>query len=121
MIVVLEDTQGRVQRMLDQTTLPLRVFDTSGGLLAWLPAHQAQVSLLTLDYHLVPEAVAGTGLDVALALAEQTPFCPVVVHSTHRNASAMVALLRDAGWTVERVPFQAKAWGEVVARLLDCR
>ena len=119
MIVVLEDTPGRVQRMLEQTKLPLRLFDMAGDLLAWLPAHKAEVSLLTLDYHLVPEAVAGTGLDVARALAEQTPFCPVVVHSTHRNGFAMTELLRDAGWTVERVPFEARAWGAAVERLLS--
>ena len=117
-IAVLEDTQGRITRMLEVVSVPVRVFRRSAEMIAWLRAHAEQVTLISLDYHLACRA-DGTGLDVAHALAQDPPRCPVIVHSSDTTgAAAAVEVLVDAGWTAEAIPFESQSWARAVERLL---
>jgi ADP-ribosylglycohydrolase len=92
---------------------------------AWLP----QASLISLDHDLNPQPGAsqdpGTGLEVATWLAQQTPVCPVIVHSSnHERVESMVNELRFGGWTWERVgpwgsDWIAGAWRRKAGALLE--
>ncbi len=54
----------------------------------------------------------GTGVEMAEWLKDQSPKCPVVVHTTNTSGGTeMVRLLRKAGWRVERVvPYDGESW-----------
>ena len=66
-------------------------------------------SLISLDHDLVPESQAssdpGTGLEVAVFLAQHKPVCPVILHtSNYERRWSMHNELRFGGWQVEVVP-----------------
>ena len=89
-------------------------FDTPAMLCQWLERNQDRTLAISLDHDLnrIEEAVlpddevreVGTGLDAAKWLADQTPFCPVAIHSTNETGAAkMDRLLVRGGWSVRKV------------------
>jgi hypothetical protein len=120
-VVVLEDTQGRVDRMREVLELPLVVFARVPDLLAWMGVGEnaARAALVTLDYHLARRA-DGNGLEAALGLAQLAPVCPVIVHSSDVTGAAGAArVLSEGGWTVSCAPFESGRWERTAARLLN--
>jgi hypothetical protein len=96
-------------------------FDNAPDMLAWLPEHLAEVSLICLDHDLGPSHIRqgerfepGTGRDVADFLARTKPCCPVVIHTTNYIAApGMILALESGGWLVDRVvPFSDLDWLE---------
>jgi hypothetical protein len=127
-IALLEDDERRQEgmRALLADYWPaatLRIFDNARDMNAWLPDPLGAVRLICLDHDLGPnrrrdgEAFdPGCGRDVADLLAAHPPSCPVIIHTTNSYAApGMVAVLEDAGWSVERVvPFNDLDWLHLV-------
>lgn len=93
---------------------------------AWSMINEAepllsQALLISLDHDLNPQPGStrdpGTGLDVAIWLAQQTPACPVIVHSTnHERVESMINELRFGRWSWDRVGPFGNAWIETAWR-----
>ena len=92
-----------------------------------LPDLLKQARFISLDHDLFTECGydPGDGVDVARCLAEQTPTCPVVIHSSNSpRAYIMTGILELEGWQVERsVPLGdnwiEEDWYYVVKDLLE--
>lgn len=109
-----------------------RYFDSAPDMLLWLASELPSVALMSLDYDLggLRERDGGffhpgTGGDVVGFLAERSPVCPVIVHTSCASAAEeMLETLRSAGWESSRVaPVSSSewiedAWAAEVARLL---
>ena len=96
-----------------------RFFRDSASMIDWLRQHLPQTLAIALDHDL--ELVAddsghmtdpGTGREVAEFLAQQSPQCRVMIHSSNAVAAVgMETVLQDAGWTTSRVvPYDDLAW-----------
>lgn len=123
-IVILEDNQDRRDAMAERFSDRLPQYDvvfaaTSAECIDWLHRKWSTLLAISLDHDLEPIARehqrwidAGTGRDVAEFLAEQTPVCPVVIHSTNVPASAeMQQQLEQTGWSVSRIiPYGDLEW-----------
>ncbi len=123
-IAVLEDDQRRAEAMKQeiQRIFPLSrivFFDNAPDMLEWLDNGLPSVHLLSLDHDLGPNRQRhgetfdpGIGRDVAEFLATKKASCPVLIHSSNTEGSyGMQFLLKDAGWSVERVaPFDDLTW-----------
>jgi hypothetical protein len=126
LIAILEDDERRregMARVLADSFLehPAVFFDNAPDMLAWLPEHLAEVSLICLDHDLGPSHIRlgerfepGIGRDVADFLAGTEPCCPVVIHTTNYIAAlGMMLALESGGWVVDRVvPFNDLDWLE---------
>src|SRR4051812_20324905 len=112
-IVLLDDEPDRIAAMrpLSAERFPKHevvVFENAPDMIAWLAEHLSSVRLLSLDHDLGPNQQRngetfdpGIGRDVADFLATRPPQCPVVLHTTNRQAlPGMRAVLEDAGWQV---------------------
>jgi len=123
-VAILEDDARREAAMRDllAATFPecrVVLFDNAPEMIAWLAEHLREVTLLCLDHDLGPSwgqgedrFDPGCGRDVVDYLAEHSPCCPVVVHTTNSYAApGMVSTLEGSGWSVERViPFSDLEW-----------
>lgn len=106
--------------------------DDSAVMVRWLKGHLSACSLISLDFDLPLRAGddgrmqdLGDGRQVADYLAEQSPCCPLIVHSSnYHGAIGMMRVLDDAGWKPVRVypwddvDWVARDWAEAVRRLL---
>ncbi len=99
-------------------------------MITWLKDHLPEVVLISLDHDLPVSGATGAdfgcGRDVADCLADLSPVCPVIVHSSNMLAAAgMVRVLKDANWPVWQThPFGdldwiAQAWRPQVAELIE--
>jgi hypothetical protein len=136
MLLMLEDNADRVQRF----TVALRRIDPTLGLRLWRSAWAMirevapllpSASLISLDHDLDPEEGCtddpGTGWDVTQFLAELSPVCPVIIHTSNgERATWMTGEFELGGWKHYRVPplgddWIERDWRRLVRRLLRRR
>lgn len=116
LIAILDDQAERSEAMraalaMAAPGLDLVLFDNAPDMIRWLPLHLSELALISLDHDLGPDRKRdgrvfdpATGRIVATVLATLTPSCPVIIHSSNRDAAlGMKFCLRDAGWTTEQV------------------
>jgi len=136
-VAILEDNAERQAAM--QAWLSDRLymyehffFDEAAPMNAWLKANLSETLLISLDHDLDLKPGGdgrwldpGTGRDVADHLATNDPACPLIIHSTNRQAViGMEQVLLERGWQVETVApygdlvWVAEAWWPMVKRLL---
>jgi hypothetical protein len=123
-VAILEDNAGRCAIMEEclRHVLPAPTavfFDSAHEMVDWLREHQAEVSLISLDFDLPITRTDegdlidyGTGSIVAEYLESVPPTCPVIVHSSNvLGATKMMEGLQRSGWPVVRVyPSDDTAW-----------
>lgn len=110
-IAILDDDPSRIQAMKESVSRQLPrcrevTFDNAPDMIEWLQKHWMEASILSLDHDLGLERVRngelfdpGTGRDVVNYLATQTPFCPVLIHTSSGFAAAeMEIVLEGSGW-----------------------
>jgi hypothetical protein len=99
--------------------VPVVHHDNVPDTLEWLRENVGQTILVALDHDLGPSRLRdgqrfepGIGREVADFLAERSPVCPVIIHSSNSPAAeGMLCCLQGAGWSVTRVyPFDDLAW-----------
>lgn len=97
----------------------IKFFDNAPDMITWLDEHLLEVVLLSLDHDLGPNRDRngeifdpGTGRDVVDFLAQKTPVCPVIVHTSNGDrAPGMMFALEYSHWTKCRVvPYDGNAW-----------
>jgi hypothetical protein len=139
-IAILDDEIDRIDamtRLLSERFSSARVvtFDNAPAMVDWLAGDLSSCALICLDHDLGPnrridgEAFdPGIGRDVVDWLANQSPTCPVLIHTTNTIAApGMMAALEDAGWQCARVsPYGdllwiREMWITEVAVMLDDR
>jgi hypothetical protein len=86
----------------------LRTWRTAPAMLSDLEAELPGARLISLDHDLYRDAESdpdpGSGRMIADFLAQRSPVCPVIVHSTNTDAAwGMFNALAGAGWKVELV------------------
>jgi hypothetical protein len=125
-IVVLEDNVERCSAMRSCLAdrfpqYELKFFHQPEGLVGYQAEHLADVLLISLDhdFELLPDGAGGfidpgTGRQVADFLVNQTPACPVIIHSSNSSAAlGMQMALAEADWTTCIVaPYGDLAWIE---------
>lgn len=124
-LVLLEDDARRAEGMCRVATSSLGVavvhHDNAPDMLAWLSKNLGRAVLIALDHDLGPSRIRdgerfepGIGRDVADSLAQRTPVCPVLIHSSNGPAAdGMQFCLERAGWSVTRVyPLDDLTWVE---------
>jgi len=123
-IVILEDNLERRTAMAARLSdrfpqFALNFFHFPAEMISHLRRCSERTLVIALDHDLdlVPNPDGsltdpGTGMDVAAWLSTQTPFCPVVIHSTNIPAAKeMASRLRKAGWTTKRItPYDDLEW-----------
>ena len=108
-VAILEDDAERLAQMricLGQLLPQYECvcFDDSSKMIGWLKEHLPEVVLISLDHDLPMEPDHGNGRDVADWLSTYSPVCPAIVHTSNEFfAPAMMQVLADCGWHVERV------------------
>ncbi|MCT7974277.1 cyclic-phosphate processing receiver domain-containing protein [Laspinema olomoucense] len=136
-IVILDNNKKRIDLMrhhLEQMFPDEYVlfFDNAPELLSWLKVHLHKCLLISLDYNLGPawtrqEATfePGNGREVVDYLATQPPLCPLIFHTSNKEAEiGMEMELIDTHWIFERVTASPdlkwieKAWLPLVRLLL---
>jgi hypothetical protein len=124
LLIILDDCPRRkrkMQRQLDRhfTLLQAVYFDDAQQMIGYLKANLQNVHLISLDHDLAIEVNAegklvdfGTGREVADHLAQQSPCCPIIIHSSNATAAVgMQLILKDAGWRVYRAaPYGDLEW-----------
>jgi hypothetical protein len=137
-IAILDDEPERIGAMLPLVARQFPeheavVFENAPDMIAWLTANLDHVCLLSLDHDLGPNQVRdgavfdpGIGRDVADFLANRSPRCHVILHTTnHLAAPGMTRVLQESGWTVSQVvPYGdlrwvAEAWIDEVRQRID--
>ncbi len=107
--------------------------DEAEPFIAWLRLHLAETLFISLDHDLELKPTGdgrwydpGTGRMVADYLATCAPACPLIIHSTNRDAvMGMEMLLQESGWNVDIVtPYGdldwiAESWWPAVQRSLS--
>ena len=121
-LVMLEDDHDRLARFTSvlQNLPQLMAFHyrrTAPDFIAAYKSLTCPPSFIALDHDLFvdhpDDPDPGDGRDVASFLAEQTPCCPILIHSTNAFAAdSMLFTLRDAGWTVDRIAPLGDDWIE---------
>lgn len=123
-IVVLEDNADRARVMRECLsdrfhTYEVRFFDSAAATIDFLEEHLHDTIVICLDHDLElkqsPEGNSidtGTGRQVADFLAQRSPVCPVVIHTTNSAAAqGMEMVLKESGWKTYRVvPFNDLEW-----------
>ncbi len=125
-ILILEDDdrrRGEMQRLL-ATQFPewIEFFTPSApDAIRYYNTYCSEIVAIALDHDLEDiisetgeKLDPGTGRDVSDFLSQQTPTCPIVIHSTNRIAvDGMEFDLSQAGWQVERIaPYADLEWIE---------
>lgn len=122
-LLILEDDADRANRFRH---VALEVGFMDSAVQVWRNAHEMANSIreriettavISLDHDLfLPDGTSdawGDGMIVANTLASLKPFAPVILHSSNRVAAhAMMGILADAGWHVERVAPIGDRWVE---------
>lgn len=123
-IYILEDDRERRDAMRVVLTdrfyqYEVRFFIAAQEMIDELQTGLADALLISLDHDLEPDASAagdwhdpGDGRLVADFLAQRTPVCPVVIHTTNSPAAVgMESALRESGWSTHRVkPYSDLQW-----------
>ena len=94
-----------------------RHWRTAADFIAGYQDAPRQPALICLDHDLFTEHPddpdPGDGREVAEYLANQTPACHVIIHSSNAPAAnSMYFTLEDAGWDVERIAPLGADWIE---------
>tara|TARA_R110002072_G_scaffold265161_1_gene424074 strand:+ start:159 stop:599 length:441 start_codon:yes stop_codon:yes gene_type:complete len=124
LVAILEDDERRRAAFLTYLEgHEVQLFNRAPRMLAWLKEHLSECTLISLDndLFLVDEGSEGAsedpgeGREVADWLGEQTPACPVLVHSSnHMAAYSIRNSLHFGGWEQARVtPFSDLDWVEL--------
>lgn len=123
-ILLLEDNDDRIAVFQKAVAAladryELKVWRDAPSMIAECESFFPTAALISLDHDLNPLPGAtidpGTGLDVAIFLAECRPVCPVIIHSTNaERAHSMHNELRFADWIVERVGPIGTDWIETI-------
>jgi hypothetical protein len=123
-IALLDDEPDRIAVMKpwlleNLPSFQVEVFENAPDMIEWLASGVNRCRLICLDHDLGPNQNRngqvfdpGTGRDVADALAQSAPICPIVIHTTNLHARpGMVFVLEDAGWSVSYVtPYEDTRW-----------
>jgi CheY-like chemotaxis protein len=132
-VLILEDDASRARRFRDALRVlvpstPVHVWTSAKAMLLEIEKALPNARLISLDHDLytsVPDAAdPGDGWEVAQFLAEQSPVCPVIVHTSNAERSRwMVGELELAKWTVRAVApvgddWIETAWVRTAKRLL---
>ncbi|MBM4075322.1 MAG: hypothetical protein FJ267_06735 [Planctomycetes bacterium] len=130
-VLILEDDGDRVdrfQRVLAslRPSLETQVWESAHEMIREVPRFLDQAVFISLDHDLYIECTKdpGDGLDVARFLAERSPACPVIIHSSNSpRAQMMMGVLELEGWEVARsVPLGEnwieEDWCQVVQQVL---
>jgi hypothetical protein len=132
-ILILEDAGERVGRFREvlgrvAEGVEVRVYGTAVEFVREMGRWLGRTVLISLDHDLMvpgPDgADPGDGLDVARALAQVAPVCPVIIHSSNADRVArMRGTLEVEGWECRIVlPFGAdwveRYWRAVVEEVL---
>ncbi len=115
-IAILEDNLERKAAMLDCLQdkfyqFEKKFFDNPADMIDFLKDHLQDTIAISLDHDLelipAPEGKAtdpGTGREVADFLAQKSPSCPVIIHTSNSTAaSGMEMVLQEANWKTFRV------------------
>jgi hypothetical protein len=123
-IAILEDNLDRqtaMKRWLDARFPSYQSiwFDEAEPMIAWLQEHLADTLFASLDHDLDLKPTddgrwydPGTGRMVADYLVTCQPNCPIIIHSTNREAVVgMEMILQERGWNIAIVqPYGDLAW-----------
>lgn len=139
-IGILEDNLDRqvaMQSLLRRYCGDLELYfcDEAAPFIDWLRANLAETQLISLDHDLELKPTGdgrwydpGDGRMVADFLATSEPVCPIIIHSTNRQAViGMEQILVERGWQVETVApygdlaWVAEAWWPLVRRILSVK
>jgi hypothetical protein len=119
-LLLLEDDAerlGRFRLACERLRLPLLAWRSAFDFLAALDDHLPAATLISLDHDLIAEAGEpdlGDGVMVAKELANRTPCCPVIVHTSNGvRGDWMEGELQLAGWAYSRVAPLGDDWIEV--------
>ncbi len=127
-IAILDDEPDRLTAMLKILShrfpqYQVATFDNAPAMNTWLTDNIRSCILICLDHDLGPNRQLddgvfdpGTGRDVADLIASHDPVCPIIIHTTNRDARpGMILSLEDAGWSVSYVsPYNDVSWiGEI--------
>lgn len=110
-LLILDDDQDRIERFVavsDQLGLAHRVWKSAYRFAEEAAEYVPSAALISLDHDLIDEKgdadVLGNGVIAAQALAELSPSCPVIVHTTNGVAAPeMMAVLAESGWQTVRL------------------
>jgi hypothetical protein len=108
MLLMLEDDGERIERFTEtlkaiDPTLPLVIWRSAKKMIRGLETFLPSARLISLDHDLEPQPGddedPGDGIEVARFLAERTPVCPVIVHSSNGMRSDwMIGEFELGGW-----------------------
>ncbi|QDT38750.1 cyclic-phosphate processing receiver domain-containing protein [Stratiformator vulcanicus] len=128
-VAILEDEAARLERMrpVVSSHFPAHQLvdsDRSSAFIEIVELLWQQLDLICLDHDLPLMTHGdhvddfGSGRDVSKYLANRSPICPVIIHSTNRAAAdAMQFELADADWDVRRtVPYGDLEWIDEIWR-----
>ncbi len=136
-VAILDDEPDRVRemsRILGEhfPQFAVQAFDNAPDMNQWISHNLQSGALICLDHDLGPNRLRrgvsfdpGTGRDAANFIAEHSPSCPIIIHTTNTLARpGMMMVLEDAGWNVSYVaPYSDllwidEVWREAVAAVL---
>jgi FixJ family two-component response regulator len=123
-IAILDDEPDRLAAMRPLLTerfsqYGIETFDNAPDMVRWLHEHLREAVLISLDHDLGPDRRRngrkfdpGIGRDVVDFLATHRPQCPVILHTTNRDAlPGMREALEETGWRVTSVmPYGDLDW-----------
>jgi CheY-like chemotaxis protein len=123
-ILILEDNADRQSEMRSCLRdrfyqYDLAFFDDAKQMVTYLETNLSGALVISLDHDLDSKHQSngkavdpGTGRAVADFLAQHTPVCPVIIHTTNSAAGdGMEFMLREAHWETHRVhPFGDLEW-----------
>ena len=118
-LLMLEDDAERLTRfrtVAEWLGIELVVWRDAHRMIAAAETRLAAARLISLDHDLEPESKTdpGDGLDVAKHLANLSPVCPVIIHTSNGvRGDAMVGELELAKWKHHRVMPLGDDWIEV--------
>ena len=122
LILMLEDESHRLTRFESVLSklgdaIEWQHWRTAADFIAGYEAKSREPVLICLDHDLFTEHPddpdPGDGRDVAKYLANQTPCCHVIIHSSNAIAAdSMYFTLKDANWDAERIAPLGQDWIE---------
>ena len=121
-ILMLEDEEPRLVRFKSVLSehcpnVSLQHWRTASAFMSGFESAISTPDLICLDHDLFVESPddpdPGDGREVAKFLAEHTPCCHVIIHSSNAPAAdSMFFTLQDANWDVERIAPIGQDWIE---------
>jgi hypothetical protein len=136
MLLMLEDNPERIERFAAtlrrvDPALELRVWRNAWNMIREVERFLPGACLISLDHDLDPEegslADPGTGWDVTCHLANLSPVCPVIIHTSNgERGTWMEGEFELGGWKYHRVAplgndWIEQDWRRLVRRLLKRR